>query len=95
MHKILATALLVVISNVHAAQEPEAVFDRTCAMCHNGQLPIAPKKGDQAAWKPRLDKGPEVLLKNVIEGLNIMPPRGLCMDCSPEDLAAVISWMSK
>jgi cytochrome c5 len=24
-----------------------------------------------------------------------MPPRGLCMDCSPEDYKAVIHWMAK
>ena len=95
MKKILAAAFLLVISSAHAAQEPDVVFNRSCAMCHNGQLPIAPKKGDQAAWKPRLDKGPDVLLKKVTEGLNVMPPRGLCMDCSPEDLAAVIAWISK
>jgi len=66
-------------------------------MCHVSQRTIAysAQKGDQAAWKPRLDKGPDVLLKNVTEGLNVMPPRGLCMDCSPEDLAAVIAWISK
>ncbi|MBU0938744.1 c-type cytochrome [Pseudomonas lundensis] len=95
MNKILAAAFLLVISSAHAAQEPEAVFNRSCVMCHNGQLPMAPKKGDHAAWKPRLDKGSDVLLKNVTEGLNVMPPRGLCMDCSPEDLAAVIAWISK
>lgn len=95
MNKLLAAAFLFVISRAHAVQEPEAVFNRSCVMCHNCQLPMAPRKGDQDAWKPRLDKGPNVLLKNVTEGLNVMPPRGLCMDCSPEDLAAVIAWISK
>lgn len=95
MKKILALTLLLMMSSAHAAQEPEAVFNRSCAMCHNGQLPMAPRKGDHAAWKPRLEKGADSLLKSVTNGMNVMPPRGLCMDCTPEDLAAVIAWISK
>jgi cytochrome c5 len=87
--------LLFVLTAAQAAQEPEAVFKRSCMMCHSGQLPTAPKKGDQAAWKPRLDKGTEVLVKHVTEGFGAMPPRGLCMDCNAEDYMAVIAWMSK
>ncbi|AZE69371.1 cytochrome c-type protein [Pseudomonas synxantha] len=56
---------------------------------------MAPKKGDQLAWKPRLEQGTDVLVKHVIEGFKAMPPRGLCMDCSEEDYKAVIAWMSK
>ncbi|MDN5391785.1 MAG: c-type cytochrome [Pseudomonas sp.] len=95
MKKVLAAVCLLVVSNVYAAQEPEAVFNRSCTMCHNGQSPIAPKKGDQVAWKPRLEQGADVLVKHVTEGFKAMPPRGLCMDCSDEDYKAVIAWMSK
>ncbi|MDH1658449.1 c-type cytochrome [Pseudomonas mosselii] len=79
----------------HATQAPESVFNRSCQMCHNGQLPMAPRKGDTEAWKPRLAQGQEVLVKHVTEGFNAMPPRGLCMDCTAQDYAAVIDWMSK
>ena len=90
---IAATAFM--IASAQAGQEPEAVFAKTCAMCHNGQLPNAPKKGDVAAWQPRLAQGQDVLLKNAVNGLSVMPPRGLCSDCSDEDLAATIGWMSR
>jgi cytochrome c5 len=93
--KVLAAACLLAFSTAHATQEPEAVFNRACTMCHSGQLPMAPKKGDQAAWKPRLEQGTDVLVKHVTEGFNAMPARGLCMDCSAEDYKAVIAWMSK
>lgn len=83
------------IQTAQAAQAPEAVFNRACGMCHNGQLPQAPKKGDHAAWAPRLAQGNDTLVKHVTEGFNAMPPRGLCMDCSAEDYKAVIEWMSK
>ncbi|MDH1100429.1 c-type cytochrome [Pseudomonas mosselii] len=79
----------------HATQAPESVFNHSCQMCHNGQLPMAPRKGDTEAWKPRLAQGQEVLVKHVTEGFNAMPPRGLCMDCTAQDYAAVIDWMSK
>ena len=92
---LLAAAVLVFSYNSQAAQDPEAVFNRSCGACHNGQLPMAPKKGDAAAWEPRLAKGMDVLVANVTNGLNAMPPRGLCMDCTAEDYQAVIEWMSK
>ncbi|RTY78664.1 c-type cytochrome [Pseudomonas veronii] len=95
MKKIIISACLVFFASAVAAQEPEAVFNRSCMMCHNGQLPAAPKKGDQSAWTPRLDKGMDTLVKHATEGFAAMPPRGLCMDCSDEDYRAVIVWMSK
>ncbi|UTW06029.1 c-type cytochrome [Pseudomonas benzenivorans] len=96
MKKILLAAVVSMLSlQVQAAQDPEAVYARACAACHNGQLPMAPKRGDQAAWEPRLAKGMDVLVQNVTNGLNAMPPRGLCMDCTAEDYQAVIKLMSE
>lgn len=95
MKKVLAACCLLVLSHAYAAQEPEAVFSRSCSVCHNGQSPMAPKKGDQEAWKPRLAQGADVLVKHVTEGFKAMPARGLCIDCSDEDYKAVIAWMSK
>ena len=81
--------------NVQGAQGPEAVFNNSCGVCHNGQVPIGPKKGDVAAWEPRLKQGMPTLVKHVTEGFSACPPRGLCMGCSAEDYEAVITWMSK
>ncbi len=36
----------------------------------------APKNGDVEAWQLRADKGIEALTASVINGLNVMPPRG-------------------
>lgn len=91
---LLAFALLS-MGAVQAAQDPEAVYNRSCGMCHNGQLPTAPKKGDVTAWETRKAQGMETLVKHVTEGFNAMPARGLCMDCTAEDYQAVITWMSK
>ena len=91
---LLAVSLVAAAASVQAAQEPEAVFAKACGNCHGGQLPMAPKKGDAAAWEPRLAKGTDALVQSVTNGFNAMPPRGLCMDCTPEDYKATIQWMS-
>ena len=96
MKKLLLVASLAALTfGAQAAQDPEAVFNRACGACHNGQLPTAPKKGDKAAWEPRLAKGTDTLVQSVTNGFNAMPPKGLCMDCSAEDYKAVIQWMSQ
>ena len=95
MKKILLMAAILMAGNVVAAQDPQVVLDRFCVVCHNGQLPNAPKVGDKAAWEPRLAKGIDVLVLSVTNGLNAMPPKGLCMDCTAEDFQAVIELMTK
>lgn len=92
---LLAAAVMMLSFNGYAAQDPQAVYDRACVVCHNGQIPTAPKKGDKAAWEPRLAKGMDALVQSVTNGLNAMPPRGLCMDCSAEDYQAVIKLMTE
>ena len=96
MEKLLiASAALALSLSAHAAQDPEAVYARSCGVCHNGQIPTAPKRGDAAAWEPRLAKGMDALVLSVTNGLNAMPPRGLCMDCTAEDYQAVITLMTE
>lgn len=77
-----------------AAQPPEDVFRTSCGVCHDGQLATAPRKGDSAAWAPRLAKGSDVLLENVRKGYSVMPPKGMCFTCTDDDLRAVIDWMA-
>jgi cytochrome c5 len=91
---MLAVSLVAAAASAQAAQDPEAVFNRACGVCHMGAIPTAPVKGDKAAWEPRLAKGMDALVASVTNGLNAMPPRGMCMDCTAEDYQAVIEWMS-
>ena len=96
MKKMLFTASILLLPLFgHAAQDPQAIFDRACGACHNGQLPTAPQKSDKAAWEPRLAKGMDTLVQSVTNGLTAMPPRGLCMDCTAEDYRGVIELMSQ
>ncbi len=42
----------------------------------------------------RASKGEEVLIQSTIQGIPPgMPPRGLCMQCSDEELAATVRFM--
>lgn len=69
------------------------VYNTACAACHGTGAAGAPKMGDAGAWGPRIDKGLETLLNNAINGINGMPPRGLCMDCSDDELKAAVDHM--
>lgn len=73
----------------------EDVFNGTCTSCHTAGIAGAPKKGDVAAWDARLAKGFSKTLAVAKKGLNAMPAKGLCMDCSDDELAAAIKFMAK
>lgn len=69
-------------------------WERSCRLCHTTRGP-APLAGHAASWRSRLAQGPELLLQHAREGFNTMPPRGLCADCSDEDLLRLIDFMSR
>jgi cytochrome c5 len=66
------------------------VYDTKCMTCHATGAAGAPKMGDAGAWAPRLDKGIETLYTHAIAGFNGMPAKGLCMDCSDDEIKAAV-----
>lgn len=54
----------------------EQVYESTCTACHTSGVANAPKLGDNAAWAPYIETGYEALVKNSIDGIRAMPPRG-------------------
>ena len=77
-----------------AAIDAEQIYNRYCFSCHAAGIAGAPKQGDVEAWKPRIAKGSDLLLKSVIDGIPPgMPPRGACIGCSDEELAAAVDFM--
>lgn len=79
-----------------AAAEPMAadqIYQAKCFACHGAGVAGAPKVGDVAAWVPRIAQGMDTLVANAVNGLNAMPPKGLCMECSDADLKAVVEYM--
>lgn len=70
------------------------VYGAACMACHATGVSGAPKLGDAAAWAPRVAKGMDVLYGSAKNGLNgVMPAKGLCMDCSDEELNAAVDHM--
>jgi len=71
----------------------QEIYQSKCFACHGTGAAGAPKPGDAAAWAPRIAQGMDTLLANAISGLKAMPPKGLCMSCSEDDLKRVIEYM--
>lgn len=78
------------------ARSGDDIVAKYCNACHGTGLLNAPKVGDGAAWTARADAkgGLDGLLKSAIAGLNAMPPKGTCADCSDDELKAAIGKMS-
>ena len=94
MKKILAVALL--LGATGACADPVTdKYNKSCAVCHASGAAGAPVSHDAAAWEPRLAKGMDALVTSVTNGLNAMPPKGMCYDCSADDYKAMIEFMSK
>jgi|TARA_B100000902_G_scaffold332687_1_gene330764 cytochrome c5 len=81
------------------AQESEnfdaaSKYQSTCFACHGTGQAHAPVVGDVIEWEIRLEKGIDILVQNTINGLNgMMPPRGLCVDCSDNELKIIVEYM--
>ena len=71
----------------------DQVYNASCLACHSTGIAGAPKVGDQAAWAARAAKGIDGMLATSVSGLNAMPPKGTCADCSDEELKAAILYM--
>ena len=78
------------------AKNIDDIITKHCNACHGVGLLGAPKIGDTAAWKERADHqgGLDGILAKAITGINAMPPKGTCVDCSDDDLKKAIQKMS-
>ena len=96
---LLITVLtLVTNSHLSAAESDEydaaQAYQASCYACHGTGQAHAPIVGEVIEWEIRMDKGLDTLVQNTINGLNgIMPARGLCVDCSDEELRAIVEYM--
>ncbi|PCI77091.1 MAG: cytochrome C [SAR86 cluster bacterium] len=77
-----------------AAFDVESTYQMSCFACHGTGAAGAPIMGDADAWTERMTKGMDAVMANVVNGLNAMPPKGLCMTCSDDNLQTLVSYMS-
>jgi cytochrome c5 len=78
-----------------ASVDGQKIYQGSCQACHAAGVAGAPKMGDKDAWAPRIAKGNDALLSSVKNGLNAMPPKGGCMNCTEEELQAAIAFLVK
>lgn len=70
------------------------IYDRTCMGCHTVPDSGAPMAHNTAMWEPRLKQDDDVLLAHMVDGFGGMPPLGQCVECSAEDLTALMHFMA-
>ncbi|MDX1836958.1 cytochrome c5 family protein [Legionella taurinensis] len=73
--------------------EGRQIADHYCANCHAIKPLIelgAPKMGQAKDWEPRLKAGLELLFQRADTGMNAMPARGGCFECSDKQLKLAI-----
>lgn len=80
--------------SVGADQEIVSIYQRSCISCHLSGAAGAPKSHDTAAWAPKLEKGMPALVASINNGLNAMPPKGMCFDCSDAQYKELINYMA-
>jgi len=71
----------------------QATYQIFCFACHSTGLSGAPLPGDAEAWAPRMEKGREEIIAIMNRGLNAMPPKGLCMTCTDDQLWELSQYM--
>lgn len=72
----------------------EEVFNATCTSCHSTGVAGAPKMGDAGDWGARkAARQIDGLYQSALNGLNAMPPKGLCMDCSDDEIKATVDYI--
>jgi len=71
----------------------QQVYDQFCFVCHTTGVGGAPKVGEAADWTDRTGKGMDELMASTLNGLNAMPAKGTCMNCSDEELSEAVAYM--
>lgn len=72
----------------------QEIYEKHCIVCHRDGIAGAPKFRDAASWSARLTKSDiNALVSSAIKGMNAMPPKGTCQECSDSDIKAAINYM--
>lgn len=94
MRKLLLP-LLCLISPLTLATDDYTIelYDLYCTACHAVEASGAPQAFTDE-WEDVLDKGMEETVNNAIAGTGNMPAMGTCVECTPEDMEALIQYMA-
>lgn len=88
-------ALAAALPALAAEQGIVETYKRSCIVCHAAGASGAPRTGADQEWQSLLEqKGIDALVQSVKNGLNAMPPKGLCFECSEAEYKALIEYMA-
>ena len=89
-----AEATSVAVAAEAPANAGQAVYEKTCFVCHMTGAAGAPKLGDSAAWGDRIAKGADALYTSALNGTaKGMPPKGGNAALSEEEIKATVDFM--
>ncbi|MEZ4752857.1 MAG: c-type cytochrome [Bdellovibrionota bacterium] len=91
---VLLTLITFNFSAYAEGRDGKTVYTAHCTTCHSIGVANAPKTHDEAAWEAK-GKTVDQFLESAIKGLNAMPPKGACGDCTDDELKAAIEFMIK
>ncbi|WP_026687046.1 c-type cytochrome [Azovibrio restrictus] len=69
------------------------VYASVCSACHDTGAAGAPKKGDKAAWAPRIATGNDALYASAIGGKLAMPAKGGAANLSDEEVKGAVDYL--
>jgi cytochrome c5 len=76
-----------------ASDSGKAVYQNTCAACHETGVSGAPKTGVKTAWDGRIAKGKDQLVQSVINGMGAMPPKAGNPSLSEAQIRAAVDYI--
>ena len=88
-----AQEVSLISSNPDVIRSGEEIYEAACTTCHAIGLAGAPLFGSKVIWGERANEDLSVLVETVTNGLGGMPPMGMCMDCSQEELTNSVQYM--
>ncbi|MDA7802172.1 c-type cytochrome [Gammaproteobacteria bacterium] len=80
-------------SSSKSARSVDQIYTSGCAACHDAGVAGSPVTGNISQWANRIPKGMDMLVNNAYNGYNAMPAKGLCTDCSKDEIAAVVKYI--
>jgi cytochrome c5 len=84
---------LAVAGGASGPRDGETIYNTFCMACHATGVSEAPILGNAEQWEARVAKGVDALYSSSINGLNVMPPRGTCVDCTDEEMQDAVDFI--
>ena len=80
--------------NVEKGEAGKEIYEKYCSVCHQDGIAGAPRFHESKDWDTRLSqKNKDELLASALKGINVMPAKGTCYECSDTDIKNAIEFM--